>query len=239
MLPVLPQTTEDRVCEDARPPFAEPRAGQSCDAGARCCGPRAGLPGLGAGPGCAGDPAGRGASFSTWCMCCESRFMRWMSRWVTRAVLVRGVPELEGCPRTPAPRRHCCSCSAHRCSGSGAVPVVLGRGQGGWRRGSVRSSGVCQCGGALGSAFWVSFFSVSGLSGMKSSRPGSAPSEHSPLRASLPLCFLCALEGAGEWPVVAEFCGASVGASVTPGSAPPLTTARIPTIPGRKTHFNS
>ena len=51
MLPVLPQTTEDRVCEDARPPFAEPRAGQSCDAGARCCGPRAGLPGLGAAPG--------------------------------------------------------------------------------------------------------------------------------------------------------------------------------------------
>ena len=179
--------------------------------------------------------------------------MRGILRWVTQAVLIRGVPKLGGCLRTlgassswPLPL------SVRRCSGSRGVPVVLGRGQRGWRRGSMRSCGVCPCGGALGSAFQVSLHPrgtgfctglslcfVSGLSGMKAGQPASTPSEDSPLRASLPLCFLCALEGAGEWPVGAESRGSSVGAMVTPGSAPPLATARIPTIPGRKTQFNS
>ena len=179
--------------------------------------------------------------------------MRGILRWVTRAVLVRGVPELGGWPRTlGASSSQPLPLGVRRCSGSHGVPVVPGRGQGGWRRGSVRSCGVCPCGGALGSAFQVLLHPrgtgfctglplclVSGLSGMKAGQPASTPSEDSPLRASLPLCFLCALEGAGERPVGAESRGSSVGALVTPGSAPPLATARIPTIPGRKTQFNS
>lgn len=165
--------------------------------------------------------------------------MRWLSHRVTQAVPVRGVPELGGCPRAPG--------------AWSARPLLLSapmfrrwrgaRGAGPWsgrmETGSVRSCGVCPCGGALGSAILVFLFPVSGRSGMKAGRPGSAPSEDSPLRASLPLWLLCALEGPGERPVVAESRGACVRALVTLGSVPPLTTARIPTIPGRKTHFNS
>lgn len=180
---------------------------------------RAGPPGLRAGPwarrGCLSPPS----SFAE-----SPRFMRGILHWVTRAVLVRGVPELGGCPRTPgASSSRPLPLSARQCSGSRGVPVVLGRGQGGCRRGSVRSCGVCPCGGALGSAFQVSLHPrgtgfctglslcfVSGLSGMKASQPALSPSEDSPLRASLLLCFLYALDWAGERPVVAESRGSSV-----------------------------
>lgn len=70
----------------------------------------------------------------------------------------------------------------------------------------------------------------------------TAPSlseKDSSLRVSLHLCSLCVLGGAGEWPIVAEFRDSSLRASVTPDFAQPLATSRIPTIPGRKTHFNS
>lgn len=56
MPPVPPQTAEDRVREDVRlladahPPSAEPRAGESRDAGAKGRGAAVGPPGLRAGP---------------------------------------------------------------------------------------------------------------------------------------------------------------------------------------------
>ena len=81
---------------------------------------------------------------------------------------------------------------------------------------------------------------VNSLSRMIPSQTASSRSEKdSSLRVRLHLCSLCALEGAGEWPIVAEFRDASLRASVTPDFAQPLATSRIPTIPGGKTHFNS
>lgn len=120
------------------------------------------------------------------------------------------------------------------------------RGAGPWVRadgdGSVRSCGVCPCGVVpWDSRLWCPLLPVSGLSGMKAGRPGApglirglaSESEPSPL-----LVALCA-GGRESGRVVAESRGACVRAPLTPGSASPLTTARIPTIPGRKTHFNS
>lgn len=157
------------------------------------------------------------------------RFMRWMSRWVTRAVLVRGVPELGGCPRTPG-------ASSSRPLLLSAPMFRLQRGA----RGAGPWSGWMETGfRALRRGLPVRWCPGICVSGVLLLSERSVWDEGWLAWFGLPLCFLCALEGAGERPVVAEFCGASVGASVRPGSAPPLTTARIPTIPGRKTHFNS
>lgn len=180
-------------------------------------------------PGRAGDPAGRGASFSTCCMCRESPVYEMDVALGHAGGARQRRPRAGGLPEDPG-RLLITAAPAQR------ADVRLQRGA----RGAGPWSGWMETGfRALWRGLPVRWCPGICVSGVLLLSERSVWDEGWLAWFGLPLCFLCALEGAGERPVVAEFCGASVGASVRPGSAPPLTTARIPTIPGRKTHFNS